>query len=159
MWMTYTLFSRVLDAEETITLLMPHPHQVVGGQYSIEDLYEKRRKLPLLIAMGDQGTASNWWMRHTFAEGDIQRHVAAVVGIRGMEQNDKTLRFLREELPILLCAQFPLDYNDMAFLGWKRSDCFAKELSGSDYRLVLPGEGKDCSEAMQAALNRLTTRE
>ena len=44
MWMTYTLYSSVLEAEETITLLMPHPHQVQDGKYTKDDLYEKGSK-------------------------------------------------------------------------------------------------------------------
>lgn len=159
MWMTYTLFSRELDAEETVTLLMPHPHQVQGGQYSNEDLYEKRRKLPVLFAMGDEGSADNWWMRHSFAEGDIHKHIAAIVCLRGMPLDEKSLRFVGEELPILLCAQFPLDFDHMAFLGWKRSERFIEKLAGGPYRIVLKGASEDCSEAMQAALTALTGKE
>ena len=156
MWMTYTLYSRALDAEETITLLMPHPHQVKDGLYTKEDLYEKRRKLPVLFAMGDEGTENNWWMRSSFAEGDIHRHIAAVVCLRGMPVNEKTLRFVGEEMPALLCALFPFDYADMAFLGWKRSEAFRAHLANSPYRLVLASESEDCSQAMQAALVSLT---
>ncbi len=158
MWMTYTLYSSVLEAEETITLLMPHPHQVQDGKYTKDDLYEKRRCLPVLFAMGDEGSENNWWMRYSFAEGDIQTHVAAVVGIRGMAMNEKTKKFLAEELPVLLCAQFPLDFDDMAFLGWKRSACFNSALNGSVYRLVLSAESDDCATAMQTALTQLTVK-
>lgn len=158
MWMTYTLYSRALDAEETITLLMPHPHQVKDGLYTREDLYEKRRKLPVLFAMGDEGTESNWWMRFSFAEGDIHQHIAAVVCLRGMPVNEKTLRFIGEELPTLLCAQFPFNFDDMAFLGWKRSEAINAKLVGSPYRLVLASESKDCAEAIQAALCSLANK-
>ena len=158
MWMTYTLYSRALDAEETITLLMPTPHQAKPGQYAREDLYEKRRKLPTLFDMGDQGTESNWWMRFSFAEGDIQRNAAAIVCLRGMPVEEKTLRFVGEELPALLCAQFPFDENDLVFLGWKRSEAFLAGLVEGAYRLALTGESEDAAEAMQAALTRLTSR-
>ncbi len=159
MWMTYTLYSRTLDAEETLTLLMPHPHQVQDGLYTQEDLYEKRRKLPVLFAMGDEGTENNWWMRASFAEGDIQQRIAAVVCMRGMPVEEKTLRFVGEELPALLCAQFPFDCEDMAFLGWKRSEAFLTSLAGSPYRLLLAGEHQDSAAAMQAALATLTSKE
>ena len=158
MWMTYTLYSRALNAEETITLLMPHPHQVKNDLYTKADLYEKRRKLPVLFAMGDEGTENNWWMRFSFAEGDIHRQIAAVVCLRGMPVNEKTLRFVGEELPVLLCAQFPFDFSDMAFLGWKRSETFRAKLGNSPYRLLLTGESQDCAEAMQAALASLTDK-
>ena len=158
MWMTYTLYSRVLAAEETITLLMPHPHQSQGGQYTREDLYEKRRKLPVLFVMGDEGTENNGWMRFSFAEGDIQQHTAAVVCVRGMPVNEQTLGFIGEELPTLLCAQFPFDFQDMAFMGWKRSEAYQANLTNSPSRLVLAAESKDVAKAMQAALARLTLK-
>lgn len=158
MWMTYTLYSRALDAEETITLLMPHPRQVADGLYTKADLYEKRRRLPVLVAMGDEGTENNWWMRMSFAEGDIHKRIAAVVCLRGMPVNEKTLRFVGDELPALLCAQFPMDAQDMAFLGWGRSDAFRGELAGSPYRLALAAESPDAAVAMQAALARMTDR-
>jgi hypothetical protein len=158
MWITYTFFSRALNAEETVTLLMPHPHQVKDGLYTKADLYEKRRKLPVLFAMGDEGTENNWWMRYSFAEGDIHRQIAAVVCMRGMPANEKTIRYVGEELPALLCAQFPFDFADMAFLGWMRSEAFHASLADSPYRLVLASEGKDCSQAMQAALVSLTSK-
>ena len=159
MWMSYTVYSHVLNAEETVTLLIPHPHQVTNGQYTKDDLYEKRRKLPVLIAMGDECTENNWWMRMSFAEGDIHKTIAAVVGVRGIPVNEKTLQFIREELPTLLCALFPFDGDDMAFLGWKRSAAFNNSLSASPYRLVLKGEGEDASTAMQSALKKLTEKE
>lgn len=158
MWMTYTLYSRALDAEETVTILMPHPHQVKDNLYTREDLYEKRRKLPVLFAMGDTGTESNWWMRFSFAEGDIHRHIAAVVGLRGMPVNENTLRFVGEELPALLCAQFPFDFAELAFLGWKRSEAFPANLADSPYRPIPASERKDCAKAMQAALASLTDK-
>lgn len=158
MWMMYTLYSRALDAEETITLLMPHPHQVADGLYTKADLYEKRRRLPVLVAMGDEGTESNWWMRMSFAEGDIHKRIAAVVCLRGMPVNEKTQRFVGEELPALLCAQFPFDAHDMAFLGWKRSEDFHAMLTGDVYRLTLTGESQDAADAMQIALTRLKDR-
>ncbi len=159
MWMNYTLYSRVLDAEETITLLMPHPHQVSNGQYTKEDLYEKRRKLPLMVAMGDEGTENNWWMRMSFAEGDIHKTIAAVVGLRGMPVNERTLQFVNDELPTLLCAMFPFDGNDIAFLGRKRSAAFSNTLAAGPYRLALKSEDEDASAAMQAALKTLTEKE
>lgn len=158
MWMTYTFYSCALDAEETITLLMPHPHQVPDGLYTKADLYEKRRRLPVLVAMGDEGTENNWWMRMSFAEGDVHRRIAAVVCLRGMPVNEKTQRFVGEELPALLCAQFPFDAHDMAFMGWKRSEGFHASLTSNAYRLTLAAESQDAAEAMQAALARLTDR-
>jgi hypothetical protein len=159
MWMSYTLYSRVLDAEETITLLMPHPHQVTDKQYTIEDLYKKRRKLPVLFAMGDEGTENNWWMRMSFAEGDAHKNIAAVVCLRGMPVNEKTLRFIGEELPTLLCAMFPFDNQNMAFLGWKQSNAFTEKLADGPYRLMLKGNDEDTVNAMQAALQTLTEKE
>ncbi len=158
MWMTYTLYSRALDAEETITLLLPHPHQVADGQYTKADLYEKRRRLPVLVAMGDEGAENNWWLRMSYAEGDIHKRIAAVVCLRGMPVNEHTLRFVGEELPALLCAQFPLDAHDMAFLGWQRSEGFGAKLAEGAYRLLLTAESQDAAQAMQAALARLTDR-
>lgn len=159
MWMTYTLYSKVLEAEETINILMPHPHQVTTGAYTKPDLYENRRKLPVLIAMGDEGTESNWWVRHSFAEGDIQTKVAAIVCVRGMPATQKGISFLEKELPILLCAQFPMDATRIAFLGWERSSIFAELIKGKQYRFLITGEHTDCVKAMQGALTRLIEEE
>lgn len=159
MWMSYTFYSKALDAEETVNLLMPHPHQVQEGLYTKADLYENRRKLPVLVAMGDEGTESNWWVRHSFAEGDIQTKVAAVVCVRGMALEEKALRFIGEELPILLCAQFPMEAHNIAFLGWKRSKAFLEHLEGGRYRILTNGDADDCATAMQHALAQLTGEE
>lgn len=92
-------------------------------------------------------------------EGDIQTHVAAVVGIRGMAMNEKTKKFLAEELPVLLCAQFPLDFDRYGVSGVEAAaPCFNSALNGSVYRLVLSAESDDCATAMQTALTQLTVK-
>lgn len=145
MYMTYTFYSRVLDAEETVTILMPHPHQVQNGRYTHEDLYDRRRALPTLFVMGDEGTENSWWMRHSFAEGDIHHHPCAVVGVRGMPFEEKTLRFVKDELPVLMYAQFPFDQKVLCWLGWLRSEAFSERLlaDGPYERVLLGGTGAD----------------
>lgn len=159
MWMSYTLYSKALGGEETINLLMPHPHQVQAGRYTKADLYENRRRLPVLVAMGDEGTESNWWVRHSFAEGDIQTSIAAVVCVRGMAPDEKAVRFIADELPALLCAQFPMDAQNMAFLGWEGSRAFLGRLEGGRYRMLTGGGTDDCVKAMQQVLAQLTEKE
>lgn len=146
MWITYTFESRAMQGEETVTILIPHPHQVQGGQYTLEDLYEKHRLLPALIAMGDEGTENNWWMRMSFAEGDVHRDICAVICVRGMSLNEKSIQFLRDELPVLLCAQFPIDPQKLVWMGWKRTDVFAQALEGGSYEVYCAA----CDDAAQA---------
>lgn len=154
MWITYTFESRAMQGEETVTILIPHPHQVQGGQYTLEDLYEKRRLLPALIAMGDEGTENNWWMRMSFAEGDVHRDICAVICVRGMSLNEKSIQFLRDELPVLLCAQFPIDPQKLVWMGWKRTEAFAEALEGGPYE-VYRAECDDAAQAIADAI-RLT---
>ena len=153
MWITYTFESRTMQGEETVTLLIPHPHQVQGGQYTLSDLYEKRRLLPALIAMGDEGTENNWWMRLSFAEGDVHRDISAVVCVRGMPVNEKSIRFLREELPVLLSAQFPVDPGALVFMGWKRTEAFLPELADGPYAQLYKAESEDSTEAIAKAIH------
>lgn len=154
MWITYTFESCAMEGEETVTILMPHPHQVQSGGYTPEDLYEKRRLLPALIAMGDEGTENNWWMRMSFAEGDVHRDICAVICVRGMSMSPKSIRFLCDELPALLCAQFPIDPEKLVWMGWKRTEAFAEMMEGSSYK-VHRAQGEDAAQAIANAI-RLT---
>lgn len=158
MWITYTFDSRAMEAEESATLLFPHPHQVASGAYTPEDLYRSRRLLPALFVMGDEGTEHNWWMRHSFAEGDIHRDVCAIVCVRGMAQSEAVLRFLGEELPTLMCAQFPINPDRMYLMGWKRTAALARQLDGGAFRIVAPKE-EDCAEALAHAVRIASEKE
>ena len=153
MWITYTFESRAMMGEETVTILIPHPHQVQGSQYTLEDLYQKRRKLPALFVMGDEGTENNWWMRMSFAEGDVHRDVCAVICIRGMAVNEKSLRFIKEELPVLMCAQFPLDADALVWMGWKGTEAFAPSLSDGSYAALYKAQSNDSTSEIAQAIH------
>lgn len=133
MYLTYTFYSKALDREESVTLLMTDMHNTQNPDYTAEKLYRHQLRLPALVAMGNTGAEHGWWMRYSFAEADIEgpESIGVVIGVRGMPCDEKSLRFLGEELPDFLCAQFPIDRRRISWCGWKQSAAFNAPLRGS----------------------------
>lgn len=171
MYMSYTFFSRILEAEETVTMIVPDMHGPTNKQYTIKGLHNHEVRLPVVFAMGDEGTSHDWWLRNSYAEADINAPETSWAGIfiRGMSLNEKSLEFIRDELPALLCALFPFDRNLLTWFSWQRSGAFAEKLTQEGpYRKVVCGgmdaigvecmPSGDCAQAMQQALSVLCNK-
>ena len=160
MYITYTFESAALSCETTLTMLLPGPHSMRSEEYSWKKLYDHTLKVPVVVAMGDIGTESSWWMRYSYAESDIHKDVCLFVGVRGLEENESTVRFLAEELPKVLQGQFPVCGSELYLITRGRSSALLEnEQIKAAYGKLADASGADIAACMQETLHSLLSKE
>ena len=164
MYMNYTFFSRILNAEETITVLLPDVQSTINTRYSIQSIHDRKVSFPLLIAMGEEGRENTWLSRTSNTEIAINSFDCAcgLVLLRGMPYADKSLTFVRDELPVILCSSFPFDRNELYWFSCKSSGVYANLLSTlSPYKRVFSNQSENgsvysldgtCKDAIRQAI-------
>jgi hypothetical protein len=152
MYINYTFFSQILNSEETVTILLPEIQTMNSENYSLQRIHEGKAKFPLLVAMGDEGTANTWLSRCTNIENDINSSGGAcgIVLVRGIPYTDNALAFVGDELPMIMCASFPFDSNELTWYSCLRSGAYADALAGrAPYKQSFCGES-DAGAAQKA---------
>lgn len=160
MYITYTFESAALSCETTLTLLLPGPHSMRSEAYSWKRLYDHTLKVPVVVALGDTGTESNWWMRCSYVESDIHQDPCLFVGVRGLEEHESAVRFLAEELPRILRGQFPVCGEELYLITRGKTAAFlASEPIRAVYGKVAEASGEDSAASMQETLHALLRKE
>ncbi len=171
MYMNYTFFSRILNAEETITILLPEIQAMNSEKYTLQQMHEGKAAFPLLIAMGEEGTASTWLSRNSNIENDIKlsNGACSIVLVRGIPFTDNALVFVRDELPLILCASFPFDANELNWFSCQSSGAYADALAEcAPYKRTFCSQCEagaaqhvdgSCKDALQQVIRILVTKE